>query len=179
MTDKELFLCPTCAVLARRLRPELDAGIVELDSNAKCPLCGGDAVVSVHRLGKQITLTSETALQNIKNLSPQAEAWNERPTFEQAKKLRSPTSRNETLNFLIEHCPEAACWWDGWYDREHPCWLFPTLCSVGGDTNHIEIELNNKDGSEAVVVIPVRTDLTTWSLSKLKPKVETENETKT
>ena len=175
-TDKELFLCPSCAVAARRFKPELDAGVVELDVNAHCPLCGSDAVVSIHRLGKQVTQTSETLLQNIKDsssLSPQAREWNARPSFEQAKKLRSPTSRNETLNFLIEHCLEAALWWDGWYERDHPCWLFPTLCTVGGDTNHIEIELNNEDGSEAVVVLPIRTDLVTWT------KVESKKESKT
>lgn len=139
MTDKELFLCPSCAINALRLRPELDAGIVELDGNNHCPLCGSDAVVSVHRLGKQVSPVCAPALSNSMTAIP--------------LKLKP---RNDLLNFLIQNCPEAAVWWDGWHQVVDDCWLFD-----GRDT--VEIQLQNQDGSQAVVVLPVRVDLLTWT----------------
>jgi hypothetical protein len=151
MTDKELFLCPACAVVPKRLRPELDAGVVELDSNARCPLCGSDAVVSLHRLGQQVTQTDVTIAQNIKDSGVTA-------TTTKSK------SRNDILNFLLDHCPEAACWWDGWYSRVNDDWLF-------AEGDRVSVTLENRDGSAALVVLPIRVDLVTWS------KVEKETKT--
>jgi hypothetical protein len=148
MTDKELFLCPACAVVPKRLRPELDAGVVELDSNARCPLCGSDAVVSLHRLGTQVT--PPTRLRTEPTAKPTAKP--------------SPSPRNDILNFLLEHCPEAALWWDGWYSRVNDDWLF-------NEGERVSVTLQNRDGSEAVVVLPCQADLTTWS------KIEKETKT--
>jgi hypothetical protein len=143
MTDKELFLCPACAVLARRLRPELDAGIVELDTNNHCPLCKSDAVVSVHRLGSQVSPSTPSTLLKV---------------------LPKSKPRNDILNFIIENCPEAACWWDGWYSRVNDDWLF-------AEGDRVSVTLENRDGSAALVVLPIRVDLVTWS------KVEKETKT--